>query len=99
MTWSSRSPAHPVPPAARLVVTEGNYLLLDQAEWRAVRAQLDEVWFLETDDEVRRHRLLARHVRFGKTPDQADAWVARVDDPNAALVRSTRLRADRVVTL
>ena len=42
---SSRSPAPiPVPPAAGLVVTEGNYLLLDEPRWRAVRAELDEVW-------------------------------------------------------
>ena len=45
-----------VPPDTELVVTEGNYLLLDRPEWRAVRAQLDEVWFLEVDDEIRRAR-------------------------------------------
>ena len=45
-----------VPPEAELVVTEGNYLLLDRPEWRAVRAELDEVVHLETDDEVRRRR-------------------------------------------
>jgi pantothenate kinase len=33
-----------VPPDVELVVTEGNYLLLDRPEWRAVRAELDEVW-------------------------------------------------------
>ena len=33
-----------VPAAADLVVTEGNYLLLDDPPWRAVRAQLDAVW-------------------------------------------------------
>ena len=67
-------------------MTEGNYLLLDRPEWRAVRAQLDEVVHLETDDAVRRQRLVARHVEFGKTPAEAEAWVARVDDANAALV-------------
>src|SRR4051812_24822394 len=39
-----------VPPDAELIVTEGNYLLVDRPEWRAVREQLDEVWFLEIDD-------------------------------------------------
>lgn len=87
-----------VPPDAELVVTEGNYLLLDRPEWRAVRAALDEVWFLDCPDEVRRPRLVARHVEFGKSPDEAAAWVARVDDANAALVAASRDRADRVVT-
>jgi pantothenate kinase len=86
-----------VPPEAELVVTEGNYLLLDRPEWRAVREQLDEVVFLVTDDDVRRGRLVARHVQFGKTPAEAEAWVARVDDANAALVAATHDRADRVL--
>jgi pantothenate kinase len=87
-----------VPPEARLVVTEGNYLLLDRPEWRAVRAELDEVWFLDCADDVRRARLTARHVEFGKSSAQAEAWVSRVDDANAALVAASRGRADRVVT-
>jgi pantothenate kinase len=88
-----------VPPDAQLVVTEGNYLLLDRPEWRAVREQLDEVVHLVTDDEVRRRRLVARHVEFGKTPAAAEAWVARVDDANAALVDAAAHRANRVVEL
>jgi pantothenate kinase len=87
-----------VPPEVELVVVEGNYLLLDRPEWRAVRAQLDEVWYLDCPDDVRRERLLARHVEFGKTPAEAAAWLARVDDPDAVLVRAVRDRADRVVT-
>jgi pantothenate kinase len=59
------------------VVTEGNYLLLDLPEWRAVRAELDEVWFVEVDDVVRRARLVARHVAFGKSPADAERWVGR----------------------
>ena len=88
-----------VPAEAALVVTEGNYLLLDRPEWRAVRDHLDEVVFLVTDDEVRRRRLVARHVQFGKTQAEAEAWVARVDEGNAALVAATMDRADRVVEI
>jgi pantothenate kinase len=88
-----------VPSEAELIVTEGNYLLLDRAEWRAVRDQLDEVVFLVTDDDLRRRRLVARHVQFGKTLEEAEAWVARVDEGNAALVAAGRGRADRVVEI
>ena len=88
-----------VPPEADLVVTEGNYLLLDRPEWRAVREQLDVVVHLVTDDDLRRRRLVARHVEFGKTPAEAEAWVARVDDANAALVEAAAHRADRIVEL
>ena len=80
-----------------LVVTEGNYLLLDRPEWRAVRAELDEVRFLDCPDDLRRPRLVARHVEFGKSPAEAEAWVTRVDDANAALVAASRERADRII--
>jgi pantothenate kinase len=86
-----------VPPGARLVVTEGNYLLLPDDPWPEVSAELDEVWFCEPDEELRLRRLVARHVRFGKAPDVAAAWVERVDGPNAALVRATRDRATLVL--
>lgn len=85
--------AVPVLPTARLVVTEGNYLLL----WPRVRSQLDEVWFCEPDEEVRLRRLIARHEEFGKTHEEAVAWVLRSDQPNAELVAAARDRADLVV--
>jgi pantothenate kinase len=88
-----------VAPETRLVVTEGNYLLLDRPEWRAVRAELDEVWFLDCPDDVRRRRLVARHVEFGKSPTEAEDWVGRVDEANAARGAAGRARADRVVSL
>ncbi|WP_299038355.1 nucleoside/nucleotide kinase family protein [uncultured Pseudokineococcus sp.] len=87
-----------VPREARLVVTEGNYLLLDEAPWDAVRGLLDEVWFVEADEDRRSARLLARHVEFGKTPERARAWMAAVDEPDAALAARGRGLADLVVT-
>ncbi len=87
-----------VPASVPLVITEGNYLLFD-GPWRGVRPLLDEVWFVEGDDAVRQERLLARHVAFGRTPAQARAWIASTDEPNAALIRESRARADRFVVV
>lgn len=86
-------------PADGTVVTEGNYLLLDEPRWRAARAEVEVVWHLHVDDVVRRERLVARHVRFGKSPEAAAAWVERVDEPNARLVDAAAARADVVVDL
>lgn len=88
----------PVFPAARVILTEGNYLLLDRPEWRQVRSRCDEVWYID-DDEQRHSRLLERHIRFGKSPDAAAAWVRDVDQPNAELVRASRSRADLTIRL
>jgi len=91
--------AIPVLPQHRLVVTEGNYLLLDAPGWRDVSEQLTECWFLESDDDVRRSRLTARHEQHGRSKEAASAWVLRCDEPNARLVADSRHRADLVVNL
>lgn len=87
-----------VPADLPLVITEGNYLLLEGA-WAAVRPLLDEVWFVEGDEPVRQERLLARHVAHGRTPEAARAWIASTDEPNAVLIRASRERADQIVQI
>ncbi|NHC14893.1 nucleoside/nucleotide kinase family protein [Motilibacter deserti] len=87
----------PVLPAARLVITEGNYLLHDAAGWRRARAAIREVWYVDLDEDVRLDRLVARHERFGKAPEAARAWVREVDQVNADLIAATRGQADLVV--
>ena len=86
-----------VEPGVRLVVTEGNYLLLDEQPWTLVRAALTEVWYVDVPAAVRHERLVSRHVEFGKEPEQARAWVDAVDEPNARLVERGRPAADLVV--
>lgn len=89
--------AIPVPPDVPLVITEGNYLLVPDGTWNAVRPLLDEAWFVEVADETRIERLIARHVAFGKSPTEARGWVLRSDESNADLVRTTRALADVIV--
>jgi pantothenate kinase len=89
----------PIPPTARLVVTEGNYLLDDEPPWPSVRGQLSEVWFVDVAPDDRRRRLVARHIEFGKSPAEAEAWVSAIDEPNAARIETARPRADLVVSL
>lgn len=86
-----------VDPGARIVLTEGLYLLIDAEPWAEIAGLLDESWYLEGDDAVRRERLIARHIEFGKTPDAARRWVDGVDERNAELVRASCARADLIV--
>ncbi len=86
----------PVAPEVRLVVTEGNYLLMDGA-FAAVRGLLDESWFVATDEAQRDAWLLARHVAFGRGEAEARAWIEATDQPNARLILATRGRADLAV--
>lgn len=86
-----------VPADVPLVVTEGNYLLLDDHGFGPVAGLLDESWFLAPDDDVRRSRLVARHEAFGKSPQDARAWSHGPDESNARLVAATAHRASVVV--
>ncbi len=86
-----------VPGEVALVITEGNYLLLDEGAWGGVRGLLDEVWYLEPDDVAREERLIARHVAHGKAPEEARAWALGSDRRNARIVARTRALADLVV--
>lgn len=84
-------------PSVRLVVTEGNYLLLDDPHWARARRAMDAVWFVASEEAMRVERLVARHVRFGKTPHEARDWVATTDQRNSELVAGTLAKADRVI--
>ncbi|MGZ8814813.1 MAG: nucleoside/nucleotide kinase family protein [Mycobacterium sp.] len=86
-----------VAPTARLIVTEGNYLLDGDQPWPDVRSTMDEVWFVDLATEERRRRLIARHIEYGRSPEHAQAWVRAVDDPNAERIERVRHKADLVV--
>ena len=86
-----------IPAEVPLVITEGNYLLAEQEPWKEVRAQLDEVWFVDTPPALRLSRLVARHVEFGMEPGAAQAWAEGPDETNAVLIQATRPAADRII--
>ncbi|MFI7573482.1 nucleoside/nucleotide kinase family protein [Micromonospora sp. NPDC049497] len=88
-----------VPPEVRLVVTEGNYLLVPDFPWEEIRPLLHEAWFLDLDVELRLRRLTARHEAYGRSPEDARQWARGTDEANAALVTATAERADLVVRL
>ncbi|MRH90441.1 nucleoside/nucleotide kinase family protein [Nocardia sp. SYP-A9097] len=82
----------------RIVVTEGNYLLLEgHGSWSAVRPLLDETWYLDVPRPVIEQRLVRRHIRGGRTPADAKTKVAQSDLLNARLVEGTLTRADLVL--
>ena len=91
--------AIPVHPGTPLVVVEGNYLLDTDGVWAQVAPLLDECWYVESDETVRLHRLVARHIEHGRTPAAARDWALGPDQRNAELIAATRPRADLVVRL
>ena len=95
-----RTVEEPVPdvievvPEHELVILEGNYLLLDQHDWPQVGALVELAIYIDIPEDTRMERLIERHVRFGKDPEHAKAWVESVDVPNARTIEATAGRAD-----
>ena len=86
-----------VAPDVPLVLTDGNYLLVEDGPWAGIMPLLDETWYVEVDEALRVERLIARHRAFGKTPEDALRWSLNSDRANAELIATTRHRADLVV--
>ena len=88
-----------VPKESRVIVIEGNYLFSTDHNWGGIYSLLDHTWFIEIDDEVRVERLIARHIRYGKTPEEAEAWSRGSDEANARFIASTANRAENRIKL
>ena len=88
--------AIPVFARTQLIITEGNYLLLDDGPWAQVAGLLDEVWYVDVADTLRVERLTQRHEQFGRSAEEAAAWVAGTDEPNARLIEASRAKASFV---
>ena len=87
-----------VPPACRLVLVEGLYLLYRAGEWQALKGAFDEIWYLDTPIETSIARLITRHQQaWNFTETQARNRVESSDYKNALLVASTRAQADWLV--
>ncbi|WP_158867655.1 nucleoside/nucleotide kinase family protein [Leifsonia sp. AG29] len=86
-----------VPPEARLVVAEGNYLLAEEEPWNRVPSLLAESWFVAAPEEVRLRRLVERHTRHGRTREAAEAWARDVDGANARVIEPGAAHATLVV--
>ncbi len=81
----------------KIVVVEGNYLLLDEDPWRRIRRLFDICVFILAPCEVLVSSLTERHQRGGKTPEATVQHVRRVDIPNAERVSRSVARAQVLV--
>ncbi|KAL6623477.1 hypothetical protein ACP70R_033356 [Stipagrostis hirtigluma subsp. patula] len=81
----------------KIVIVEGNYILLDEDVWREIRALFDEKWFIDIDIDVSMKRVLKRHIATGKEPDVAAWRISYNDRPNAELIMESRKAADLVI--
>ena len=93
----SRAGADIVMPEDRLLVVEGNYLLLNEAPWPEAAPLFDLTVWIDVPEAELDRRLLSRWAHYGKTPEQARAWIDGNDMPNIRRVTQNSRAADVVV--
>jgi pantothenate kinase len=92
--------AFTVPATTKLLVVEGNYLLLATAPWWRVKPLLDRAIYLEIPVELVRARLMKRHAEEGLfTEERNRAHIERVDLVNYDTIQRSRPRADIAIDL
>lgn len=82
----TRNCAEVVDAGHSIIITEGNYLLLDQAPWNDLEDLFDlTIWVTAPTDEIER-RILQRWADHGLDPEAAQHRAETNDLPNARLV-------------
>lgn len=90
--------AFEVAPDVRVLVVEGNYLLLTEPPWAGVKPLLDFSVYLDVPRETVRARLMKRHAEEGLfTEERNRLHIERTDLPNYDLVFESQNRADLVI--
>ncbi|XP_051118732.1 putative uridine kinase C227.14 [Andrographis paniculata] len=81
----------------KVVIVEGNYLLLDDEVWRDISSIFDDKWFIDVDLEKAMERVRRRHISTGKPPDVAKWRIDYNDRPNAELIMKSKNKADLII--
>lgn len=85
-------------PRHKLLVIEGNYLLLESAPWNNLKQYFDASWYIDASEKLILPRLLERHKQGGKSDSAAFEKVNSTDLPNARLISKSLSRADLVIS-
>jgi pantothenate kinase len=93
----SRAGADIVGPQDRILIVEGNYLLLNEAPWPDLAPLFDLTIWIDVPEAELDRRLMARWAHYGKTPDQARAWIDGNDMPNIRRVVAGSRPANLVI--
>jgi pantothenate kinase len=94
----SRAAAAIVRQDVKFVLTEGNYLLLDEEPWSRLGPLFDFTIFLDVSREELERRLIQRWLDHGRTPEDGRNWVNTNDLPNVDRVLARRRKADLVIS-
>ncbi|XP_019444479.1 PREDICTED: putative uridine kinase C227.14 [Lupinus angustifolius] len=81
----------------KIIIVEGNYLLLEDGIWKEISSLFDEKWFIDIDIDKAMQRVLKRHISTGKPPEIAKQRVENNDRLNAEHIMKSMKNADIII--
>lgn len=82
----------------KIVIVEGNYLLLEEGVWKDISTMFDEKWFIDVDLDTAMQRVLKRHISKSKKPPDVAKWRIDYNDrPNAEMIMKSKKNADLII--
>jgi len=82
----------------KIILVEGNYLLLDEKPWTDMNPLFDELWYIDCDIDVAMERVRRRHMKaFGMTSEQAVERIVTNDRPNAEHIARCKVKPNRII--
>jgi pantothenate kinase len=83
----------------KVVLVEGNYLLIEEVPWIDLKHNFDLTIYLDVDQETLEQRVVGRHMKVGLSQDEAAERYVTNDKENAREIELCKCRADLVVTI
>ncbi len=90
----ARAGARMIDASVRIIVTEGNYLLLNTAPWSSLQPLYDLTVLIDVPESTLRARLTERWQHYNLTPDQIAEKLDGNDLPNGRFVMATSIPPD-----
>uniref|UniRef100_A0A1J3J3U0 Phosphoribulokinase/uridine kinase domain-containing protein n=1 Tax=Noccaea caerulescens TaxID=107243 RepID=A0A1J3J3U0_NOCCA len=81
----------------KVVIVEGNYVLLEDGSWKDISDMFDDKWFIDVNLDTAMQRVETRHISTGIPPDVAKWRVDYNDRPNAELIMKSKTNADVLI--
>ena len=94
----ARAGADIVEASARIVLVEGNYLLLNEAPWSRLKTLFDLTIFIDVPRAELKRRLIQRWLDHGFDRTYAENWVASNDLLNIDEVIAKRSQPDMIIS-
>ena len=89
--------AHKIHSSTNIVIVDGNYLLSPKPPFTGMKSLFDLGIYIEAPTAKILSNLMERHMKGGKTMEEAKSWVKRIDLPNAKIAEQSKSFADVIV--